>query len=230
MKTPSKITQLSRPVSGRSRLLNGLIKLVVLLMLTYVIYQQIVAREQIEDIWAMFVRQWQQAPTAYLLLTILLIPLNWAFETSKWQALIKNFAPLSFGKAYQAVLSGVTLSIFTPNRIGEYGGRILFLPAEHHWKGVFATLVGSFAQLLVLIGLGIIGLGAFAARYLALEGYLLWGVLFIGICFSGLMLFCFYNISLVIPLAKKLPFANYLRRAVGSVSVLRQYDRPTLSR
>ena len=44
------------------------------------------------------------------------------------------------------------------------------------------------------------------------------------------MLFCFYNIGLVIPLVKKLPFADYLRSAAGSVSVFRNYNRQTLSR
>lgn len=209
--------------------MNGLIKALVLLMLAYVIHRQIIAREQIEDIWHIFVQQWRAADQWLLLAAVVLMPLNWGFETLKWRCLTRGFVQQSFFRAYQAVLGGVTLSIFTPNRIGEYGGRILFIPAKDNWKGVVATLVGSFSQLLVLIGLGVLGLVFFAEQHLMLEGYVLWGVFFMGVCLCTLMLFCFYNIGLVIPLVKKLPFAKYLGRAARSVAILRAYDRQVLS-
>ena len=39
----------------------------------------------------------------------------------------KNNSTYTFFTAYKSVLSGVTLSLNTPNRIGEYGGRILYV-------------------------------------------------------------------------------------------------------
>jgi hypothetical protein len=44
-----------------------------------------------------------------------------------------------------------------------------------------------------------------------------------------MMLFCFYNISLVIPLAKKIPYAYKFKKIVKDVNVLRSYDRKVLS-
>jgi MFS family permease len=147
----------------------------------------------------------------------------------KWQVLIKDFEKLSFGKAYQAILSGITFSLFTPNRIGEYGGRILLVKPENNWKAVIATLVGSFSQLLVLLSCGILGLLLFIYLFLEIDQWIWLSIFFVGILFTFLMLFCFYNIDLVIPIVKRIPFAYKLRRFVKDVNVLRNYSSSILS-
>src|SRR5512135_2918364 len=60
-------------------------------------------------------------------LVISLVFVNWGIEARKWQVLLRTMQPFNFFTAYKSVLSGVTLSINTPNRIGEYGGRILYV-------------------------------------------------------------------------------------------------------
>ncbi|MEM1319059.1 MAG: lysylphosphatidylglycerol synthase domain-containing protein [Bacteroidota bacterium] len=213
-----------------SRLFNLLIKTAVLLLLGYVLYYQVFARENIGDIKAVFWQRLDRQHLSYLLLAALLMPLNWAFETLKWQGLIRDFEPLSFWRSYRAVLGGVTFSIFTPNRIGEYGGRILFVRAENNWKAVIATLVGSFSQLLVLLAVGLLGLIHYAGSYLELEPLMLRSLGFMGLVLVGAMVFSFYNIDLVVPLARRLPFIHYLRPFAKQVSILQDYDSPTLTR
>lgn len=44
------------------------------------------------------------------------------------------------------------------------------------------------------------------------------------------MLFCFYNINLVIPLAKKIPYAYKFKKIVKNVNVLRSYDKKILNK
>ena len=63
-----------------------------------------------------------------------LVFVNWGFEAKKWQVLLKPLQPINFFTAFKSVLSGVTLSINTPNRIGEYGGRILYIRKEKELK------------------------------------------------------------------------------------------------
>jgi len=213
----------------KSRLFNLLIKTLVLVLLGYVLYKQVFAKEDIQDMKRVFLNYFRGENLNLLLIAVFLMPLNWAFETLKWQQLIRNFEPLSFWRAYQAILSGVTLSIFTPNRIGEYGGRILFVKPENNWKAVIATLVGSFSQLLVLLTMGLIGLVAFAGQYLDPEPLLMRGMGFLGFCLIGLMLFCFYNVDLVVPIAKRIPFISYFKKITRHIGVLRNYESKQLS-
>ena len=60
-------------------------------------------------------------------LIIILVFANWGLEARKWQVILKKLERISFFTAFKAVLSGLTLSLNTPNRIGEYGGRILYV-------------------------------------------------------------------------------------------------------
>lgn len=206
------------------------IKLGIFLLLSWVIYRQVIAREDLDVIWAAFLANFNTNTLPWLVPAILLMPLNWACETQKWRILIEGFAPLSFWAAYQAVFSGVTLSLFTPNRIGEYGGRILYVEARHNWKAVIATLVGSYAQLLVLLGLGLCGMIYFAILHQLLEPFFIPIVLFLGGSLIGVLLFCFFNIDLIVPLAKRLPFLHRFKRFVKHVKVLRSYSSASLAR
>ncbi|MDG1434678.1 MAG: lysylphosphatidylglycerol synthase domain-containing protein [Saprospiraceae bacterium] len=208
---------------------NISIKVVIVILLSYVIYQQVFAKENAEEIWKNFLQNLTFDKIHWLFITAVLIPINWTFETLKWQVLIKDFEKLSFGKAYQAILSGITFSLFTPNRIGEYGGRILLVKPENNWKAVIATLVGSFSQLLVLLSCGILGLLLFIYLFLEIDQWIWLSIFFVGILFTFLMLFCFYNIDLVIPIVKRIPFAYKLRRFVKDVNVLRNYSSSILS-
>ncbi|MDK2910873.1 MAG: hypothetical protein PWR20_2441 [Bacteroidales bacterium] len=81
----------------------------------------------------------------------LLMFLNWGLETLKWQQLILKIEKVPFFKAYMAIFTGVTASVFTPNRIGEYIGRVFILQNREPAKGILITLVGSLAQILIYL-------------------------------------------------------------------------------
>jgi hypothetical protein len=51
-------------------------------------------------------------------------------------------------------MAGVGVSLATPNRIGEYGGRLLVVPPEHMGAVVWTSLLGSLCQWLVFLMLG----------------------------------------------------------------------------
>ncbi len=93
-----------------------------------------------------------------LWLAILLMPLNWMLETYKWYVLVNKFQPLSFLKSFEAVLSGLALSLNTPNRIGEYGGRILYLKPDFRLRGIALTILCSVSQVLITLVCGLLAL------------------------------------------------------------------------
>src|SRR5690606_16834411 len=74
--------------------------------------------------------------------------LNWGMEAVKWRWLVAHLGSMSLLRAFAATLAGTTIGTITPNRTGEFMGRVLFLAPGHRWQGGFATLLGSIAQFL----------------------------------------------------------------------------------
>ena len=126
--------------------------------LTYSIYRQVVKQPQLEESWFRIRQSFQSYKINYLIGSIFLIAVNWGLEAWKWMISVRTFYPVSFLQAFKAVLSGVSFSVTMPNRVGEYLGRMMYLPEGNRLKTISVTLVGSFAQLLVTIIIGTIGL------------------------------------------------------------------------
>lgn len=148
-----------------------------------------------------------------LVLVVLLMPLNWAIETFKWYMLVNRFQKLSFFKCYEAVLSGVSLAMNTPNRIGEYGGRVLYLEPSFRMRGVALTILCSVSQLFVTLVLGFVSLvvlmpyleaAHFAGTGLSevLVRMLFWGVLIMSVL-TGLF---YFRMQWLVKLLKWVPF------------------------
>ncbi len=205
-------------------------KIVVASLLLWVLYQQVFGREDIAEIKAVFVENLQAENVFYLVLTLILMPVNWLFETLKWRVLIQKFEQHALWQSYQAILVGVTFSIFTPNRIGEYGGRILLVEAKNNWKTVVATLVGSFSQLLVLLTMGLLGLLVFIQQFATIETYFIRAIAILGLTLILLLFFGFYNVDRIIPLVKRLPFIDRLQKFVKDVRVLKEYENWELTK
>ena len=94
-----------------------------------------------------------------LVAILLLMPINWAIETFKWKQLIRSIEPeIGFGKCLKAVMSGVTVGTITPNRAGEFAGRILFVQKENRAKASYLTIFGDTAQFCATVIFGIAGL------------------------------------------------------------------------
>lgn len=82
----------------------------------------------------------------YLLLAVVLMPVNWLLEARKWHLLLTAFLPWSFRRTLRTTLAGVSLSAATPNRIGEIGGRLL-VATKAEWPGVLtSSVLGSACQ------------------------------------------------------------------------------------
>jgi len=106
---------------------------------------------------------------ALILFAGILMLVNWGIEAVKWRKLIAKVEAFSLGRAYKAIWTGLTVSTFTPNRIGEYAGRVIFLKTENKLQATVITVVGNVSQLIVTILFGsMIGLWAIS-HYLFLE-------------------------------------------------------------
>ena len=192
----------------------------------WVLYEQIWLRKDLPELWQLFLLRFTAANEGWLIAALLLVAVNWGIETEKWRLLMLRAAHIPFWQAFKAVLAGVTFAVFTPNRIGEYGGRLLMVRVDK-WQTFIATVVSSVSQMIVLIGVGSIGaMGYVVSRY-ALPAYWLWSGAAAGAVGVTLLLMLYFNIDLIIPLIARLP---YLRRGVKHLTVLQEYSTARLVR
>jgi hypothetical protein len=91
-------------------------------------------------------------------LVFLLMFLNWGLEARKWQLVIKAVQQISFWRCFKATLTGVTMASFTPNRTGEYFGRMLYVDEGKRTRSISLTILCSFAQMIITLITGCVGL------------------------------------------------------------------------
>ena len=127
-----------------------------MLVLTFwFIYDRIFSTQNLDEITAYFESHLVIGPNLWLLLlAISLMIANWGLETYKWRYLILKIEKITFFNAFKAVLSGVTVSVFTPNRIGEYAGRVVYINKGDRIKAALITVISSLSQLLITLLVG----------------------------------------------------------------------------
>ena len=211
-------------------ILNLAVKLLIAALLSWAIYRQVFAKQEAVVLWQSLVLHFTYPNLLWLVAVLLLAPLNVALEALKWRQLIGGFSKLNRWQTFKAVLAGTTIAIFTPNRVGEYGGRVLFVEAGQGWKAVIATMVGSLAQLLALLSVGLLGGVYFSLKFLEPEPYLVAVSVSLGAAFLGLLFFAYFNIDVVVPLAKRIPYIERFKKPLRQLAVLRHYHRPELGR
>jgi hypothetical protein len=84
--------------------------------------------------------------------------LNYGLEARKWQYLLRPLEKFSLLKAFKSVMAGCSITMLTPNRVGEYGGRILFVQEQNRLRAISLNILGSISQLVVTIVMGTMGL------------------------------------------------------------------------
>lgn len=84
--------------------------------------------------------------------------INHFLEIKKWKTLTKSVKNNSWFEATEQSLASLTFSIITPNRIGEYGAKVLFYPNNKRKQILLLNFAGNFYQLAITIILGMIGL------------------------------------------------------------------------
>lgn len=203
-------------------------KLVILFLLLWAIYKQLFQQHNISQLWYAFKQGIHWQTFFFFSLTILLVIPNFVCETQKWRILMNPFYPVKWIRALKAILVGTTMAIFTPNRVGEYVGRALYIPQKYTIETITVTVVGSLSQIIVILFFGLLSL-FFLKSKLVFEGlvnttqlYLLAAVLvFILVCLSYL----YYKIDELPGFLNRL---NFLKKYLSKLQVLRHYSLKNL--
>ena len=129
---------------------------IVLLAIGYIAQRFLNADDPLEIPLRLF-RTLEFFPLKFLFV-MLLMPLNWMLEGWKWKLAAGQQVKTSFADAMKGVLAGVTIGTATPNRIGEFAGRIFMGNEEDRVPLLFLSFVCSFCQVLVTFLAGIAGI------------------------------------------------------------------------
>ena len=176
----------------------------IALLFGLLLWYDIFDREDFHEIKNLFFTELKGENVLWLVVCVLLMPLNWAAETVKWGFLVRRVQSVSFWQAYRAVFAGVTTSLFLPNRVGDFGGRILFLKSKNAMKVVVSTFVGSWAQQLILIAFGFLGFVYFLIILWHVEPIILNIIVTLGVGFVIILLFMFLNLEIFVPIFRKI--------------------------
>ncbi|MBS1920123.1 MAG: flippase-like domain-containing protein [Bacteroidetes bacterium] len=126
--------------------------------LSFSIYRQIKNQPDLPQAWTRIRQSLDSAMIWNLFAVLALMIANWSIETVKWKLSVKKIQDVGFLKAFKAVLSGVSFSVSTPNRMGEYLGRVLYMDEGNRLKSISLTIVGSISQLIITLMMGCISL------------------------------------------------------------------------
>ncbi|HQV05248.1 MAG: lysylphosphatidylglycerol synthase domain-containing protein [Chitinophagaceae bacterium] len=179
--------------------------------LVWSIYWQIKNQEGLEQAWRGIRESLNSPKILYLVFVLLLMVVNWTIEAIKWRLSIRKIQQVSLGKALQAVLSGVSFAVSTPNRMGEYLGRILYMKDGSRLKTISITIVGSISQLIITLIMGFIGLLLLqnTIREQQLISSLWMQFILMGVVIVIVFLTLFYfRLTWIVRLVEKLPYSR----------------------
>lgn len=152
--------------------------------------------------------------------------LNWILEIIKWKILAKNVKKVTFLEATEQVLGSHTISLATPNRIGEYGGKALYFLSQKK-RILLLNLIGNLYQLFATVLFGIVGLYFLFTNYeiefdfhrLRFLAYLIGFSILIFVTNKNKKLFYFFDIEKVRNFVKNMRSSTHFK--IGSLAILR---------
>ena len=140
------------------RFVNTFLGPLLFIWLTYSVYRQIRQQPDLERSWQHIRESLNSGMLWNLVAVFFLMLANWSIETIKWKLAVEKVQKMDFITAFKAVLSGVSFSVSTPNRVGEYLGRVLYMDEGNRLKAISLTITGSLSQLIITLAMGFIGL------------------------------------------------------------------------
>ncbi|MBP6312160.1 MAG: flippase-like domain-containing protein [Flavobacteriales bacterium] len=163
-----------------------------------------------------------------LLVMLVCMAVNWSLESHKWRWLLRPVERIGRWRSLVATIAGTSVGLVTPNRTGEFLGRVLFLRPENRVKGSFATALGSIAQFVVTLLTGALALLVMRVldhQFPWPSGWVTWFILSLTLIVSLGTLLLYLHPPLLRQMLLLVPFLKRLERAS---SVLNGYEWPEL--
>ncbi|HTK20064.1 MAG TPA: lysylphosphatidylglycerol synthase domain-containing protein [Mucilaginibacter sp.] len=198
--------------SSAKKIFSYLLKAVILVLAGLFIYHRVNNNTNLRQFENLISHISKNQVIATMTFVILLMVVNWVLESFKWQYLAKTLVNISIWEAIEAVFCGLTWAIFTPNRIGDYGGRVMFLPNRKRIHGIFVMAVGQFGQNVITNITGFLALLWFIYYFLNINTWIFISIAVPVIVFLILLTIFYFNIKWLIGLLDRVRFLQKYRR------------------
>ena len=204
-----------------------IIKITILVLAFWFIYQKLSNNENIGNFKSLAAALSVSSLLLVMITLFILMLLNWFLEALKWKYLLKDVQKISTWRAVESVFCGLTWAVFTPNRLGEFGGRVFFLSPRKRIIGVISMSVGAIGQMVVTNVLGSLALLWFVGRFIQLNVIINFALAFLVAIFCSFFVVFYFNIQLVDGLLAKVKFIKPFRRFFR---ILAKYKKKELLR
>ncbi|MEP1490220.1 MAG: lysylphosphatidylglycerol synthase domain-containing protein [Algibacter sp.] len=143
-----------------------LIKLSIVVVAFYFIYDKLTKNTSLRfSVFIDFLARNDTFSIKNILLLIILSFFNWFFEILKWQNLMAPLKKTTFKEALEQSLGALTASLFTPNRIGEYGAKAMYYSSHLRKRVMGINLISNALQMAITCILGVIGFSLLITEY-----------------------------------------------------------------
>ncbi len=213
-------------MTGRSKkIISLIIKTTIVVLAFWFIYHKLVSNQNLHNFGLLLRNVPQIQIIAVIGLVVFLMLVNWFLEALKWKRLMKQIEKISVWRSIESVFCGLTLAIFTPNRLGEYGGRVFFLSPKRRIIGVVAMAVGNIGQLVLTNVFGAIALSFFIYRFIDLDYRLFFAIQVLAFAFCVFFLVFYFNIKWLNGLLLSIKFTRKYKKFY---SILGRYRKKEL--
>jgi uncharacterized membrane protein YbhN (UPF0104 family) len=151
-------TQVMKLNKNIKNFINYVVGPLLFFWLSWSIFNQVKSQPNLEESWLKIKASFNSPLLVNLIAVIFLMLINWSLEALKWKISVQQVQPVSYLKSLKAIFSGVSFSVTTPNRTGEYLGRVLYMNEGNRLKVISLTILGSISQLIITLLFGVTGL------------------------------------------------------------------------
>jgi hypothetical protein len=208
------------------KILTNIIKIAVVAFAFWFIYKKLTQRGNVQDFINLIHGISSREIALVLGSAFLLMLLNWGLEAVKWQKLIERVEKISIWRSVESVFCGLTWAVFTPNRLGEFGGRVFFLSPKRRVVGVVAMAVGNIGQLVLTNVFGAIAVCVFVYRFIPVSIPLFLLICIGSMAFIAFFVIFYFNIRWLNNLLLSIKFT---RKYQKFYAVLARYSKAELS-
>ena len=200
--------------------------------LSYSVFKQIKNQPHLEESWLSIKASFSDVRVFNFILVVVLMFVNWSLEALKWKISVQSVQPVGFFRSLKAIFSGVSFSVTTPNRTGEYLGRVLYMDEGNRLRVISLTILGSISQLLVTIFFGLLGLVILQPDItdMRLSGWMEWiknlGIIGGSLAFIVLTVF-YFRIGWLVKWIDKIPA---IKKYIWLINELEKTDTTLLLR
>ncbi|WP_316793291.1 hypothetical protein [Pedobacter frigoris] len=180
--------------SSYKKIVSYLLKTAIVLFAFWFVYHKLTANENLKNFRDLLKGISSSEIALVLGVVCSLMLVNWGLEALKWKRLVTQVEKISVWKAIESVFCGLTWAVFTPNRIGEYGGRVFFLSPKRRVIGVVAMAVGNIGQMVLTNIFGAVAICVFIYRFVSLDYILFYALVFLALVFCTFFIVFYFNI------------------------------------